>query len=103
MLSSESANEHLVESGLKTLSRQLEMLETKYLHNTHFLTGNRITVADSFIGTVLLQIEWTGMKLQMWPKVDAWLSRVKKQVHWDTVHLAHNVFLREMGRANLLD
>lgn len=100
-LPSESANECLVESGLKLLSRHLEILEKKYLEKTRFLVGNRITVADSFIACILVQAEWTGTKLKMWPKVEAWLSRVKNQEHWDTVHLSHNLYLRELERAAL--
>ena len=100
-LPSESANECLVESGLKLLSRHLEILEKKYLEKTRFLVGNRITVADSFIACILVQAEWTGTKLKMWPKVESWLSRVKNQEHWDTVHLSHNLYLRELERAAL--
>ena len=64
----------------------------------HFLTENRFTEVDSIIGTVLVQIELTEMNLQIWPKVEAWLLRVKKQVRWDIIHLAHNVFLRQNGQ-----
>ena len=90
-----------MESGLKLLSRHLEILEKKYLEKTRFLAGNRITVADTFIACILVQVEWTGTKFKMWPKVEAWLSRVKNQEHWDTVHLSHNVYLRELERAAL--
>ena len=100
-LNSESANECLVESGLKLLSRHLEIMEKKYLDKNRFLAGNRITVADTYIACILVQVEWTGTKFKMWPKVEAWLSRVKNQENWDTVHLSHNVYLRELERAAL--
>ncbi|XP_060601873.1 glutathione S-transferase theta-3-like [Ruditapes philippinarum] len=102
-LPSESANEVLVEFGLKLLSRQLEILEKKYLEKSQFLTGNRITVADSFVATILLQAEWSGTKFKMWPHVEKWLSRVKNQVHWDTVHMSHSMYLRELERCALFE
>lgn len=102
-LSNERANEALVESGLKTLSRHLEVLEKKYLAKSHFLTGNRITVADSYVASILLQTEWTGMKLRMWPHVEKWLTRVKNQVHWDIVHSAHSMYVKELERCALFD
>jgi len=97
------ANEVLIEQGLKQLSHHLELLEKKYLEKSPFLTGNRPTIADTFVGTVLVQVEWTGTKLSMWPRVDKWLSRVKNQVHWDVVHSAHCMYLKELERCSLYD
>lgn len=102
-LSTEKANEALVEYGLKQLSRQLEILEKKYLEKSKFLTGNRITVADSFVATILLQAQWAGTKFTMWPHVEKWLSSVQNQVHWDTVHHSHNMFLKELEKCALFE
>lgn len=99
----EKSNEVLVESGLKQLGRHLELLEKKYLDKSHFLTGTRVTIADSFVATVLLQAEWSGTRFTMWPKVEKWLSRVKNQVHWDTVHHSHALYLKELERCALFD
>ncbi|WAR12322.1 GSTT3-like protein, partial [Mya arenaria] len=92
------ANEALVEQGLKQLGRHLELLEKKYLEsavqlvvgkyrknarqcssegNKPFLTGNRPTIADTYVATVLVQVEWSGTHLAMWPHVEKWLGRVK--------------------------
>lgn len=102
-LPNDRANEALVESGLKQLSRHLEMLEKKYLDKSQFLIGNRITVADSYIASVLLQTQWAGMKFSMWPKVEKWLKRVSNQVHWDIVHSSHNMYVKELERCALFD
>ncbi|KAL4235460.1 Glutathione S-transferase [Mactra antiquata] len=99
----EKANEVLVESGLKLLGRKLEVIEKKYLDKSQYLTGSRVTIADSFVATVLLQAEWSGTKFTMWPKVEKWLSRVKNQVHWETVHNSHMMYLRELERCALFD
>lgn len=103
ILPSDKANDVLVEYGLKQLSRQLEILEKKYLEKSHFLTGNRITIADSFVATVLLQAQWSGTKFTMWPHVEKWLSHVQNQVHWDTVHLSHAAFLKELEKCALFE
>lgn len=102
-LPSDKANEIIVESGLKLMSRQLEILEKRYLEKSQFLTGNRITVADSYVATILLQAEWCHTKFTMWPHVEKWLSRVKNQVHWDTVHLSHTMYLKELERLALFE
>lgn len=103
-LPNERANDVLIESGLKQLSRHLEILEKAYLSNSkHYLTGNRITVADSYIATILVQAEWSGTKFGMWPLVDKWLSRVKDQVHWDSVHVTHNMYLKDLERCALFE
>ncbi|KAH3769055.1 glutathione S-transferase theta-3-like isoform X1 [Dreissena polymorpha] len=102
-LPDERANEALIEHGLKQLSHHLELLEMKYLEKSTFLTGNRITIADTYVATILLQTEWLGTKLSMWPHVEKWLSRVKNQVFWDVVHSSHTVFLRELESRALFD
>ena len=102
-LSSEDANEALIESGIKQLTRHLETLEKGYLAKRRFLTGDRLTVADTYVATVLIQAEWVGFKFTMWPKVDSWLKAIKCQDYWADVHVSHKKFLEELENAQYLD
>ena len=92
-----------MEHGMRELSRQLEQLETGYLAKQRYLVcGDRPTVADCVVATTLLQAEWVGFKFNMWPKVVAWLRRVRAQEYWGRVHNMHRELLREMDQAPFL-
>ena len=94
-LASDKATEELVEFGLKGIAKQLETLELHYLSKRKYLAGDRLTVADSFVATTLIQAEWMGFKFQMWPKVENWLRWVKSQEYWVDVHAAQRELIRE--------
>ena len=100
-LSSAQADEVLVESGIRQISRHLEVLETRYLNKHSFLCGNEITIADTFVATVLVQVEWTSFNIKIWPKVNEWLRKVKGQLFWDKVHSAHENFRQEIQNTAL--
>lgn len=100
--SPESANEVVIEKGLRQVTTHLEILENKYLEKSKYLAGNKLTVSDSCAASVLVLLEWTGFSFKMWPKVESWLSKVKQQMFWDEVHTTHTDFVRELERANLV-
>lgn len=100
--SPESANEVVIEKGLRQVTTHLEILENKYLEKSKYLAGNKLTVSDSCAAAVLVLLEWTGFSFKMWPKVESWLSKVKQQMFWDEVHTTHTDFVRELERANLV-
>ena len=91
-------NEALTEHGLRDVIGHLETLEQRYLATSPYLTGQRQTVADLFVATVLVQMEWTGFRFRLWPKVETWLYRVKFAEFWDTVHDSHAEFVKELER-----
>ncbi|XP_076470648.1 glutathione S-transferase theta-3-like [Babylonia areolata] len=92
-------NEAMTEHALRDVTHQLEALEQRYLAtNNPYLTGNRQTVADLYVATVLVQMEWTGFRFKLWPKVDSWLTRVRHAEFWDTVHQSHQDFVAELER-----
>ena len=97
-LRSDHANEELVEFGLKNFSKQLECIERGYLKKAPFLTGDRRTVADSFVATVVRQAQWNGFQFQMWPKVEKWLRQVRAQEFWSQVHHDHNALVQELDK-----
>ncbi|KAL3862283.1 hypothetical protein ACJMK2_008264, partial [Sinanodonta woodiana] len=37
--------------------------------------GNRVTIADFLVATILVKLEWTGTSLILWPKVNKWLEQ----------------------------
>ena len=92
------SNEIFIEKGLYFVTRMLEILESKYLSKNKYLTGNRHTMADLYVATILVQLEWPGFKFKLWPKVDNWLSRVKMVEFWEEVHVSHQEYLRELER-----
>ncbi|XP_062602323.1 glutathione S-transferase theta-1-like [Saccostrea cucullata] len=100
--SPESANEAVVEKGLRQVTTHLEILENNYLMKSKYLAGDKMTVADSCVAAVLVLLEWTGFSFKMWPKVEVWLKKTKQQMFWDEVHTTHNDFVRELERANLV-
>ncbi|XP_013391146.1 glutathione S-transferase theta-1-like [Lingula anatina] len=95
-LPSDSANEALIEAGIKGMTKHLETLEKRYLQKSPYLVGDEITVADTVVATILCQAEWVGFKFKIWPRVNQWLDNVKQQEFWDRVHDAHYQFLREL-------
>ena len=97
-LPTETANQALIDSGIRFLTRHLEALEKGYLAKGKYLTGERLTVADYFVATVLIQTEWVGFNFKMWPKVAAWLRLVRSQDNWALVHAAHRIFVQELER-----
>ncbi|XP_038070395.1 glutathione S-transferase theta-1-like [Patiria miniata] len=100
-LEGESATEVLIETGIKRLTHYLERLEKRYLGPTKFLCGDALTIADSAVATVLLQSEWMGFSLRLWPRVAEWMQAVCKQENWEEVHGAHAAFVGQL-RAGIL-
>ena len=95
----DEANEALIEYGMSELVKQLERLENGYLAKHKYLAGERHTVADSYVATVLLQAEWVGLSFRLWPRVEHWLRRERAQEFWGEVHAAHNQVVREVENA----
>ncbi|XP_072014061.1 glutathione S-transferase-like [Amphiura filiformis] len=98
MLPSVSANELMVEHGIKRITRELESLQRRHLNGHKYLgCRDERSVADSFAVTVLLQLQWVGFSFELWPKVCHWLDDVTKQEFWEDVHTAHALFVEEMA------
>lgn len=92
------ANDALVEKGTEELTKVLETLEHHALATSKFLCGEKLTIADLYIGTILVQLEWIDFDLKLWPRVIGWLQSVKKSNFWDVVHEKHNGFVRELKK-----
>lgn len=57
------------------LSRRFDLIETG-LAAQDYLMGNRFTVADAYLFTVLGWMEGFGINLSRWPKVTAYMRRI---------------------------
>ena len=102
-LSNEAGTEELVDKGLAEASELLEALESFYLRDNPFLCGSELTVADSYVATILCQAEWVDFDFKLWPRLSEWLARVKGQEHWRDVHSTHNDFLLKLKKDQSID
>ena len=94
MLPLVSANEVMVEHGIKLVTRELESLQNRYLKGHKYLCSkDEMTVADSFAATVLLQLQWAEFSFDLWPNICRWMDDVKTQDFWEDVHAAHEIFV----------
>lgn len=81
----------------------LESTEKKYFgHGSKFLCDDKITVADVYVATILLQLEWIdNVDMKLWPMLNRWLKEVRKQEQWDTVHAKHSEFVEALKNVPL--
>lgn len=102
-LPNEAATEELVDKGLSEASELLEALENYYLGDNPFLCGSELTVADSYVATILCQAEWVDFDFKLWPRLWEWLTRVKGQEHWREVHSTHDEFLQKLKKDHSIE
>ena len=100
-LPNDADTEELVERGLAQTSELLEVIENFYLQDHPFLCGSELTVADSYVATILCQAELVELDFILWPRLCAWMVKVKGQEHWVEVHSAHADFLQKVKKVNV--
>lgn len=100
-LPNDADTEELVERGLAQTSELLEVIENFYLQDHPFLCGSELTVADSYVATILCQAELVELDFILWPRLCAWMVKVKSQEHWVKVHSAHADFLQKVKKVNV--
>ena len=81
----------------------LESTEKKHFGlGSKFLCGDKLTVADLYVATIILQLEWVeSVDMKLWPKLNRWLKDVRKQEHWETVHVKHKEFVEALKNVPL--
>lgn len=62
------------------------------------ILGGFPTIADYYVATVLVQLEWINFGLELWPKISAWLSILKGMQQWKEVHEKHCGFVAELQK-----
>lgn len=100
-LPNDADTEELVERGLAQTSELLEVIENFYLQDHPFLCGSELTVADSYVATIMCQAELVELDFILWPRLCAWMVKVKGQEHWVEVHSAHGNFLQKVKKVNV--
>lgn len=70
------ANDDEKRHATEKLSKRLEYVE-QALGDKEFLMGNRFTVADAYLYTVLTWASIASLDLSKWPKVQAYFQRVE--------------------------
>ena len=83
-------------SAQATLKKALKSLETGWLAQSNYLTGDALTIADfaAYVEVGQLQPEFTNVfDMSGFPKVQGWLERMKQADGHDDVH----VVLAELG------
>lgn len=97
----------LTESSVGAATRKvvdiLELTEKKYFGcGSKYLCGDKLTVADVYVATILLQLEWIeNVDMKLWPMLNRWLKEVRKQEQWDTVHAKHREFVEALKNVPL--
>jgi len=79
-----------------TLTRALQVLETRWLAESKYLTGDRLTLADfgAYVEIGQLQPEFTNVyDFDSFPNVQRWMTDMKQVDGYDDVH----VVLSELG------
>ncbi|XP_077993314.1 glutathione S-transferase theta-1-like [Glandiceps talaboti] len=100
-LLSQSATDAMIEAGTQQLIQYLDILENKYLTKHKYMCGSTVTVADYYVATILMLLDWMHFSLRIWPRLSDWLGKITKEGHWKDVHAAHNDFLQEINKCCL--
>lgn len=75
-----------IEWGAKNSQFWLGVLNDYWLaHDKPWLTGDDITIADYFVGGIVALGEMVGTDFSKYPRIRAWLDRVKGLSHWKAV------------------
>ena len=64
-------------------------------------TGTTPTIADYYVTTLLLQLEWLNFEFQLWPKLLKWMNTFKELELWKKVHEKHDGFVKELKKQAL--
>jgi glutathione S-transferase len=82
----DEAQQKTLEWGLQRSKFWLTVLNDYFLaHGKMWLTGDDITVADYFCGSVVALGEMIGTDFSDYPRVKAWLGNVKGLKHWGAI------------------
>jgi len=91
--------------GLERSKRWLNILDDHYLaHGSPFLLGRQISLAD-YLGAACVSVgEAVDFDLSPWPRVTAWMERMRARASWIEVHFAFSGLvdaLRGLRRAEV--
>ena len=97
-------SETVINNATRKVAEELESIEKKYFaqDSAPFLCGNALSVADTYVATIVVQLEWVeSIDMKLWSKLNLWLKEVYKQEHWDEVHAKHKEFVESLKNVPL--
>ena len=74
--------------GQERAQRWLAVMDQRWLSASPYLCGSAITIADYFASSFVALADLTSSDLAAFPKVQAWLGRMKALPHWKDVNAA---------------
>eukprot|EP00112_Aurelia_sp_Birch-Aquarium-sp1_P012382 Seg2604.4 transcript_id=Seg2604.4/GoldUCD/mRNA.D3Y31 product="Glutathione S-transferase 1 isoform D" protein_id=Seg2604.4/GoldUCD/D3Y31 len=92
------ANDALIDKGMHELTTDLETLEHHVLPGSKYLCGEEMTIADLYVATILVQLEWIDFDFSLWPKIINWMQQIKEIPQWAEVHEKHYGFVKELKK-----
>lgn len=81
------ARSKVIERGKATAEAKLDVLENNMLGDGRaYICGAEITLADYLASGIVSLGEITGCGFAKWPKVQAWLNRMKARPNWQATN-----------------
>ena len=93
----------MIQQATRKVVDELEAMGKKYFSSgAPYICGDKLTIADIYVATVLVQLEWLEViDMKLWPKLNRWLKEVRKHRHWETVHEKHKEFVDSLKNVPL--
>ena len=60
------------------------------------ILGDNPTVADCYLATMLVQLQWVQFDFSLWRKIRTWLETMKEVKGWNEVHEKHYGFVKKL-------
>jgi glutathione S-transferase len=80
--------------GKKMSQEWFRLLNDVWLGDKPYICGNEITIADYFGACLVTLGEVIRCDFKKYPKVDAWLGRMRKLSSWDKVNEGHHGYIK---------
>ena len=80
--------------GKKMSQEWFRLLNDVWLGDKPYICGNEITIADYFGACLVTLGEVIRCDFKKYPKVDAWLGRMRKLGSWDKVNEGHHGYIK---------
>lgn len=86
MMSGQTVDPKSLGSAEKAMKSSLQIVETHFLADKDYITGSNPTIADISCFEEIKQLESVQVDLSQWPKISAWMQRMRQLPHYGTVH-----------------
>lgn len=77
----------------KAMKAAMNTIETHFLADKPFISGSTPSIADLSAYEEIRQLESVGVDFAQWPKINAWMARVKELPHYGQVHKFFDAFV----------